>query len=111
MTVAENLESQLESYLADLRHLVAIDSGTYDKEGGNLVNDWLAARLERAGFTIQRYPQHETADHFLAQRRGSGKAKILLLGHCDTVYPCGTAAQRPLKCSWRRVCWDRGPAI
>jgi len=97
VTIAEYLESQLVSYLADLRHLVAIDSGTYDKEGGNLVNDWLVARLEGAGFTIQRFPQGETADHFLAQLSGSGTAKIMLLGHCDTVYPRGTAAQRPLK--------------
>ena len=97
MTIKDFLESQLEGYLADLRRLVAIDSGAYDKEGGELVNEWLAARLARAGFTIQRFPQRETADHLLAHLRGGGRAKILLLGHCDTVYPRGTAAQRPLK--------------
>lgn len=103
MNTANYLESQLEDYLADLRRLVAIDSGTYDREGGQLVIDWLAARLGRAGFTIQRYPQKETADHLLAQLSGSGSAKILLLGHCDTVYPRGTAAQRPLKCVGDRL--------
>ena len=96
MTITRYLESKLEEYLADLGRLVAIDSGAYDKQGGNLVNDWLAARLDRAGFAIQRYPQKETADHMLAQCSGSGRAKILLLGHCDTVYARGTAAQRPL---------------
>lgn len=97
MTVKAYLESQLEDYLADLQCLVAIDSGAYDKEGGDLVNDWLAARLFRAGFAIQRFLQKETADHLLAQLRGSGRAKILLLSHCDTIYPRGTAAQRPLQ--------------
>jgi glutamate carboxypeptidase len=97
VTIKDILESQLECYLADLRRLVAIDSGAYDKEGGQLVNEWLAARLARAGFNIQRFPQRETADHLLAQLGGGGRAKILLLGHCDTVYPRGTAAQRPLK--------------
>ncbi len=97
MTLTDYLESQLKAYLAALQRLVAIDSGTYDKEGGNLINDWLAARLVRAGFTIQRFPQKETADHLLAQLRGGGRAKLLLLGHCDTVYPRGTAAQRPLR--------------
>ena len=96
MTIKDHLESRLEGYLADLRRLVAIDSGTYDKEGGELVNDWLAASLAQAGFSIRRFPQRETADHLLAQLRGGGRAKILLLGHCDTVYPRGTAAQRPL---------------
>ena len=97
MSITAYLEAQLENYLADLRRLVAIDSGTYDKAGGNRVNDWLADRLTRAGFSIQRFPQRETADHLLAQLPGSGRAKILLLGHSDTVYPRGTAAQRPLK--------------
>lgn len=96
MTAVDILRSRLESYLADLERLVAIDSGTYDKTGGNRVNDWLAARLIGAGFRIQRFPQQETADHMLAQLRGGGRAKILLLGHCDTVYPRGTVAQRPL---------------
>ncbi len=97
MPISNYLESQLESYLADLQRLVAIDSGSYDKEGGNRVIDWLAGRLSRAGFSIQRFPQIDTADHLLAQLRGSGREKILLLSHCDTVYPRGTAAQRPLR--------------
>ena len=97
MTIRAYLEARLEDYLADLGCLVAIDSGTYDKEGGNRINDWLAARLGRAGFAIQRFPQRETADHLLAQIRGGGRAKILLLGHSDTVYPRGTAARRPMK--------------
>ncbi len=96
MTITAYLEAQLENYLADLQRLVAIDSGAYDKAGGNRVNDWLADRLIGAGFSIQRFPQPETADHVLAQLPGSGRAKILLLGHSDTVYPRGTAAQRPL---------------
>lgn len=97
MTLEAYLESQLESYLADLLQLVAIDSGTYDKEGSNRVNDWLEARLLTAGFAIQRFPQADSGDHLLATKAGKGEAKILLLGHSDTVYPRGTAAQRPLR--------------
>ncbi len=97
MTTTACLESRLEDYLADLNRLVAIDSGAYDREGGNLVNDWLAERLVDAGFTVERFPQTDTADHLLAQLCGAGRAKILLLGHGDTVYPRGTAALRPLR--------------
>lgn len=97
MSIRAGIQSQLQAYLADLRCLVAIDSGAYDKAGGNRVNAWLEDRLVRAGFAIQRFPQKDTADHLLARLRGAGKAKILLLGHSDTVYPRGTAARRPLR--------------
>ena len=97
MTISSYLQSQLDRYLADLKLLVAIDSGTYDKEGCNRVNDWLEARLSPIGFVVERFAQLETGDHLIARARGSGDAKILLLGHSDTVYPRGTASQRPLQ--------------
>ena len=67
------LQSQLDRYLADLKLLVAIDSGTYDKEGCNRINDWLEARLSPLGFAIERFPQAETGDHLLARMRGNGE--------------------------------------
>ena len=97
MTLRAFLDSQLDRYLADLRYLVAIDSGTYDKAGSNRVNDWLEQRLGGLGFSLERFPQDDTGDHLLATLAGNGAAKILLLGHSDTVYPPGTAAQRPLR--------------
>ena len=97
MTLRAFLDSQLYRYLADLRELVAIDSGTYDKAGGNRVNDWLEQRLGGLGFSLERFPQDDTGDHLLATLAGNGTANILLLGHSDTVYPRGTAAQRPLR--------------
>lgn len=126
MTVREYLRSQLQRYLAELEHLVAIDSGTCDsrsaaankstalrqndklaphksmepssdKEGCNRVNDWLEQRLGSLGFSIERFPQPNTGDHLRARLESQGSARILLLGHSDTVYPRGTAAQRPLQ--------------
>ena len=97
MTLRAFLHSQLDRYLADLRYLVAIDSGTYDKAGSNRVNDWLEQRLGGLGFSLERFPRDDTGDHLLATLAGNGTAKILLLGHSDTVYPPGTSAQRPLR--------------
>ncbi len=108
MTIREYLRSQLHRYLADLEHLVAIDSGTYDKEGCNRVNDWLEQRLGTLGFSIERFPQPDTGDHLLARLGGRGSARILLLGHSDTVYPRGTAARRPLKQAGDRLL---GPGV
>ena len=106
MALLDYLNSQLDHYLADLELLVSIDSGTYDKDGCNRVNDWLERRLSNLGFSIERIPQQETGDHLLARLPGQGSAKILLLGHSDTVYPGGTAAQRPLTQAGDRL---RGP--
>mgnify|MGYP001187427352 FL=1 len=90
------LEARLEDYLSDLRYLTGIDSGTYDKAGVDAVQDWLAERLSELCFTIDRRPQTEWGDDLVARRSGSGRARVMLLGHADTVYPAGTAAQRPL---------------
>ena len=92
----DHLNSRLDNYLSDLRTLVAIDSGSEYKEGVNRVQDWLQARLEALGCTIERYPEAHYGDHLLATLRGDGAGKIVLLGHSDTVYPEGTAAQRPM---------------
>jgi glutamate carboxypeptidase len=90
------LESRLVDYLADLRVLVGIDSGTRDKAGVDRVNEWLERRLTRLGFSVERHEQTETGDNLLATLKGSGSSHILLLGHSDTVYPRGTVAERPL---------------
>ena len=90
------LEQHLDEYVADLRLLSAIDSGTADKTGVDAVQDWLVERLRRLGFAVERRPQTRWGDDLVARGQGEGSARILLLGHADTVYPRGTAALRPL---------------
>jgi glutamate carboxypeptidase len=90
------LEGKLDAYLDDLRALVNIDSGSYDKAGVDAVNAWLEERLTKLGFTVERHPQAKFGDNLLATLRGEGQGRILLLGHTDTVFPTGTAAERPM---------------
>ena len=90
------LEGKLDAYLDDLQTLVSIDSGSYDKAGVDEVNDWLEERLKALGFSVERYPQTEFGDDLQATLRGKGQGRILLLGHSDTVFPAGTAAERPM---------------
>ncbi|MCK4899078.1 MAG: M20 family metallopeptidase, partial [Anaerolineales bacterium] len=90
------LEERLDAYLDDLRTLVGIDSGTRDKAGVERVNEWLEHRLITLGFSVERHAHTETGDNLLATLDGSGSGHILLLGHSDTVFPRGTAAERPL---------------
>ncbi|MDP9365885.1 MAG: M20/M25/M40 family metallo-hydrolase, partial [Chloroflexota bacterium] len=90
------LERHLDDYLADLRTLVGIDSGSFDKAGVDAVTGWLADRLDALGFAVERRRQERFGDDLVARRAGPGRSRVLLLGHADTVCPQGTAAARPL---------------
>lgn len=91
------LESWQDNYLNDLRTLVNIDSGSRDKFGVDRVNEWLERRLTKLGFAVERHVQMEVGDNLLATLDGCGSGHILLLGHTDTVFPKGTAAEHPLR--------------
>ncbi|MFI9037542.1 M20/M25/M40 family metallo-hydrolase [Streptomyces sp. NPDC053726] len=93
-------------YLADLEHLVSIDSGSYSPEGVNRIATWTVRRLTGLGFEVDRSrvtaPGHDThfGDLVVGRLRGrlpveQGGRRILLAGHMDTVFDDGTAAQRP----------------
>src|SRR5215204_3543041 len=90
------LQQHLDEYVADLRHLSGIDSGSDDKTGVDAVQDWFGERLREIGFSVERRPQEHWGDDLVARRAGEGRARLLLLGHADTVYPRGTAALRPV---------------
>jgi glutamate carboxypeptidase len=94
--VVSYLESHLDDYLADLRYLAGIDSQTVDKAGVDEVQAWLEQQFRAAGFSVERNRQERWGDDLVARRQGDGAARVLLLGHADTVYPKGTAATRPL---------------
>lgn len=95
--VQSYLNAQLPRYLDDLRTLVSIDSGSDHKADVDSVVDWLLARLTTLGFTVERHSQPVLGDNIRATLRGHGTQRILLLGHSDTVFPVGTAAQRPMQ--------------
>lgn len=97
------LQDHLDDYLADLRFLASIDSGTPEKAGVDEVQTWIQERMHLLGFSIERLPQERWGDDLLARRYGDGEARVLLLGHADTVYPVGTAAARPVTINGDRV--------
>jgi glutamate carboxypeptidase len=100
MTAAAGLAAYAEAHLAafreDLRALVGQDSGTRDVDGVNAVADWVQARMETNGFSVRRAPLTDGfGDLVDARLTGSGRVRVLLLAHMDTVFPAGTAAERP----------------
>ena len=95
------LKSQHDSYrdafIADLADLVNRDCGTDDKLGVDRVARWFERRCAEWGYAVQTLPQTHFGDNVVGRITGTGKARIMLIGHLDTVYPIGTAARRPMR--------------
>lgn len=89
-------------YRDELAHLVGIDSGSHDAEGVTRVAEWTAATLEADGFEVETVPTPEVDGRrygpvVVGRRRGTGTARVVLFAHMDTVFPAGTAAERPFR--------------
>jgi glutamate carboxypeptidase len=88
----------LPAYLEDLATLVNVDCGSYTKAGVDRVGRWTARFLERLGADVTTHPNAELGDTVVGTIRGEPTApRLLLIGHLDTVFPEGTAAQRPYR--------------
>jgi glutamate carboxypeptidase len=82
-----------------LEQVVNIDSGTGDAQGGDKVQAVLIARLKALGMAIETVPAESPglADNVVATLAGTGKGRILMIGHVDTVFGPGTVAKRPFR--------------
>jgi glutamate carboxypeptidase len=82
-----------------LEQLVQIDAGTSDVAGVTAVGALLRTELENLGAKVESVPGTApgVADNLVATLSGTGKGRILLIAHMDTVFPKGTVAQRPYK--------------
>lgn len=84
-----------EQILSRIETLVNIDSGTGQAEGVNQVIAHLEQWLRELDFTVSLHPTPPFGNNLVARRRGKGKARILLVGHVDTVYGPGAAETTP----------------
>ncbi|MEO8972431.1 MAG: M20 family metallopeptidase [Ktedonobacteraceae bacterium] len=91
------MRQHLARYLDELRTLCAIDSYTFHKPGVDAVAAYMAARMRGLGMETRIIEQAHWGNDALGVLHGSGKSNILLLGHMDTVYPPGIAAERPVR--------------
>lgn len=94
---ATNWLAAQEAAMVDLlRRIVDIDSGSYDKPGIDRVVEILAGFLASHGIQTETFAQERNGNVMRAQigpRVNTGP--VLLMGHCDTVFPQGEAARRP----------------
>lgn len=88
-------QSKLDLFVGDLAALSTMDCGTYDKSGVDAVGRVMREKLERLGLTVDAHDGGELGDSLVARWTGGGTARLLLLGHLDTVYPRDWPAEHP----------------
>jgi len=93
-----------------LGEIVNIDSGTGDVAGGAKIEALLAGPLRALGAEVRSEPAEAQGlpDNLVAVLHGSGKGRILIIAHIDTVFGPGTAAARPFSMDSERA---RGPGV
>jgi glutamate carboxypeptidase len=108
-----SVDARLPRFLAELESLVNIDCGSFTADGVNRVADHVTDALRSLGATVERTP-HEPAegtprlgDLVVGRLEGHGP-RLLLIGHMDTVFDPGTAAQRPYRSDGGRA---YGPGV
>jgi glutamate carboxypeptidase len=95
------LQRRFDGYVDALREIVSIDSGSFSPAGVNLVADFCERRFEDLGWQVERIRPEPTEDGgqlgdlVIGRSPGNGGARILIIGHTDTVFDEGTAAERP----------------
>jgi glutamate carboxypeptidase len=95
------IEAALPAYVDDLERLVNIDCGSYTQAGVDEVGRFVEAFLERLGARVEHRPDPTgrlggTIVATIVGAPGAGP-RVLLIGHMDTVFEPGTAAERPFR--------------
>jgi glutamate carboxypeptidase len=108
--VYEAVEASRAGALDLLKSIVDIDSGSADIQGSERVESLLAPRLEAAGAEVRTEPAEDptVAPNLVAVFHGTGKAKVLIIAHIDTVFGPGTVAKRPFRIEGDRA---YGPGV
>ncbi|AMB85973.1 glutamate carboxypeptidase [Pseudomonas agarici] len=89
-------EHYKEDGLKLLERLVNIDSGSGYEPGLQQVRAIVSEELKKLGASIETFPATPASgESIVATLKGTGKARILLMAHMDTVFKEGTATAKP----------------
>jgi glutamate carboxypeptidase len=101
-TLRRIVDARLPRFLAELETMVNIDCGSYTPDGVNRIADLVTDALRADGAETERIPHRpgddaaQLGDLVIGRFAGDGP-RILLIGHMDTVFDAGTAAERPFR--------------
>jgi glutamate carboxypeptidase len=105
----QKAEAQRDDTVSLLEELVNRDTPTEDKQLCDRFAGFLADLTRSLGLETRLDPLEEFGDSVIARRPGTaGGPRLLCVGHYDTVFPRGTANERPFRVE-RGVA--RGPGV
>ena len=86
--IVRHVDARREAAIELLARSVNIASATENHDGVRRIGELYAAELQALGFETRWIDQHAEvgrAGHLVAERRGTGGKRLLLIGHLDTV--------------------------
>jgi glutamate carboxypeptidase len=102
-SIEKAVARRYDEYVEALRSMVDVDCGTYIPDGVNAIADRCAERFRAAGWEVERRShrpaegERQLGDLVIGRLSGESGPHVLLIGHTDTVFPEGTAAERPFR--------------
>jgi glutamate carboxypeptidase len=102
------LHQHQEEMLHYIEELVNIDSGSYDKQGVDTIGQLLKESYKELGFNVFVEEQGVYGNHLIIEHKDAIDPNIIILAHMDTVFPRGTAAERPFRIEGNRA---YGPGV
>lgn len=89
---------QTKEFLQDLQKIVEIESYSLNPDGINAVGDFFRSRFRDLGWKTEDVFFDKQAGKLLKVcNREAERYDVTLIGHMDTVYPCGTMALQPFQ--------------
>ncbi len=110
-SILRTLQAQQGEMVKMLRRLVEAESPSTDKAAVDHFGAMIGGIARRMQARVRVFPSRQTGNHLRAEfRLGPVRTsgQILLLGHMDTVWDCGTIARMPFRVRQGRV---YGPGV
>jgi glutamate carboxypeptidase len=94
--IAAYVDEHNDEAIALLERVVNMNSGTMSFDGVRAVGDVFAKEFRALGFETRWIPMDSVhrAGHLFAERKGTSKKRVLLIGHLDTVFEKESPFQR-----------------
>lgn len=89
------MQFDLEKFRKDLAFLVNIDSGSRCIDGVNRVTDWFIDGYQALGWSVETVQKEGYGRSALVWHGDRDDLDLLIICHTDTVFPDGTARERP----------------
>ncbi len=90
-----------DEFVQTLAAMVNVDCGSFTPDGVNEIADACEARFDAMGWKVERVAhapaegEAQLGDLVIGRLDGGAGPRVLMIGHTDTVFEAGTAAERP----------------